>query len=161
MAKPSFCLEKLPLAISQLRSDNQIPTLDNVFYDGGQCRIFQASFSSDETWSIRVPLHEQVPQRAVIDFLRDEILILEKLKQNGFGWAPTLRGFSLSFENLVNYPFIALSWIPGKHLRWGTDFPTRPIRDKILAQLARMIVSLAECTNEYSKLNSLLLTEAY
>ncbi|KKK26186.1 hypothetical protein ARAM_000974 [Aspergillus rambellii] len=61
-------------------------------------------------------------------------------------WAAKLRGSSLTFENTVGYPFLALTWISGSPLLWSDDFPTRPLRDKVLNSVAVIHASLIECT---------------
>ncbi|KKK14735.1 hypothetical protein AOCH_001701 [Aspergillus ochraceoroseus] len=61
-------------------------------------------------------------------------------------WAAKLQGSSLTFENTVGYPFLALTWISGSPLLWSDDFPTRPLRDKVLNQVAVIHASLIECT---------------
>lgn len=52
----------------------------------------------------------------------------------------------LSSDNAVRYPFVVLTWIDGATLRWDENVPARAIRDKVLAQMAAIQVSLIECT---------------
>lgn len=149
-----FHPQNIPHAIAALhaRSDTQIPVLSAKFFDGGQCRIYKVDFSEGESWAVRIPLHVQnVPDEAMIGLLRTEIKILQELEAKGFRWAPRLQGSSLTFENSVGYPFIALSWVPGETLSWSLEHPARPIRDNILCQTASIIMSLIECTREQSK----------
>jgi hypothetical protein len=100
--------------------DTQVPVLDEKYFDGGQCRIYKVDFPDQESWAIRIPLHMQnVRREAIIDLLQGEILIVQELELKGFQWAPRLQGSSLTFENLVGYPFIALSWVSGESLSWS------------------------------------------
>ncbi|CEL04894.1 hypothetical protein ASPCAL06018 [Aspergillus calidoustus] len=133
MQQQSFYENTIPIAISQLRNDRQTPTLCRYF-DGGQCRVFRVTFPDGESWDVRVALFVRHASR--------------KLELEGFSWAARLQGCSLTFDNAIRYPFIALTWIPGRQLSWPDDFPTRPLRDKILEQVATMHVSLIECSKE-------------
>ena len=147
----TFHPENIPLAISAFRTDSEIPVLDPHYYDGGQCRIFKAVFSDGESWSVRIPIHvRSISQDVIINLLQGELNVLQKIEKTGFTWAPKLRGSSFTFANLVGFPFMVLSWIDGSPLRWTASHPSRPIRDKILAQLAGIQISLIECTQEES-----------
>jgi hypothetical protein len=149
---PVFHPQNIPRAIATLRSDGQVPVLNETYFDGGQCRIYKVDFPDKESWAIRIPLHiRNAPPEAIIDLLQGEILILEELEVKGFRWAPRLQGSSLTFENSVGYPFIALSWIAGESLSWSLEQPAQPIRDKILRKIASIMMSLIECTSEKSK----------
>lgn len=151
MHQQPFFKEKIPLAISQLRTDKQIPLL-NKHFDGGQCRVFKVDFVDGESWAIRVPLFVRHASRETIIHLIDsEARVLEELETKGFRWAAKLRGCSLTFDNAVGYPFLALTWISGSQLSWSDDFPTRPLRDKVLSQVAMIHASLIECTKETSR----------
>lgn len=72
--------------------------------------------------------------------------ILKLLEAKGFPWAPKPRGCSLAFDNPLKYPFIVLDWIEGDTLYWGEEFPSQPLRDKLLDQLAEIQMSLLERT---------------
>ncbi|KAE8353701.1 kinase-like domain-containing protein [Aspergillus coremiiformis] len=148
MQQQHFYEERIPFAISQLRSDKQVPTLTKHF-DGGQCRVFKVDFVGGESWAVRVPLFvRNASQDTIIHLIGSEVRALEELEIKGFWWAAKLRGCSLTFDNAVGYPFIALTWIPGSQLSWSDDFPTRPIRDKVLSQVAAIHASLIEYTKE-------------
>lgn len=141
------------LAVSQLRSDKQIPTL-RQYFDGGQCRVFKVTFADGESWAVRVPLFvRHASQDTIIHLLESEAQILEELETKGFPWAAKLRGRSLNFDNVIGYPFIALTWIPGSQLSWTDEIPTRTLRNKILHQVAMLHTSLIECTQETSMFN--------
>ncbi|KAK8150251.1 hypothetical protein G3M48_003317 [Beauveria asiatica] len=148
MQQQSLYENNIPIAISQLRSDKQIPTL-RQYFDGGQCRVFKVTFTDGESWAVRVPLFvHHASQDTLIQLLESEARILEELELTGFSWAARLRGCSLTFDNAIGYPFIALTWIPGSQLSWSDEFPTRPLRNKILDQVAMLHTSLIECTKE-------------
>ncbi|RJE19161.1 Phosphotransferase enzyme family [Aspergillus sclerotialis] len=152
MAHLSFHEENISFAISQFRSDQQLPNLSGHF-DGGQCRVFTVDFEDEESWAVRVPLFVRNASRdAVISLVQCEANVLRELENKGFRWAAKLRGCSLTFDNAVGYPFIALTWIPGSPLSWSEDFLTRPFRDKILSQVAMIHVSLIQCIKENGRL---------
>lgn len=154
MQQNSFYEKTIPIAISQLRRDRQIPIL-RQYLDGGQCRVFQVTFTDSESWAVRVPLFvRQAPQDTVIQLLESEARILEELELKGFSWAARLRGCSFTFDNAIRFPFIALTWIAGSQLLWSDEFPTQPFRNKILDQVATLHASLIECTKETSKFNA-------
>ncbi|KAL2812410.1 kinase-like domain-containing protein [Aspergillus granulosus] len=148
MQQQSFYENNIPIAISHLRNDRQIPTL-HQYFDGGQCRVFKVTFTDGESWAIRVPLFvRHASQNIVIQLLESEAQVLQELELKGFSWAPRLRGCSLTFNNAVRYPFLALTWIPGSQLSWSDGFPTQPLRNKTLDQIAMMHTSLIECSKE-------------
>ncbi|KAJ5394741.1 hypothetical protein N7509_006528 [Penicillium cosmopolitanum] len=148
MQQQSFYENTIPIAISQLRSDKEIPTF-RQYFDGGQCRVFKVTFADGESWAVRVPLFvHHASQDTVIQLLESEAHILEELEFKGFSWAARLRGRSLTFDNAIEYPFIALTWIPGSQLSWSDEIPTRTLRNKILYQVAVLHTSLIECTKE-------------
>lgn len=150
MQQQSFYEERIPIAISQLRPGHQVPTL-NGHFDGGQCRVFKVDFADGESWAVRVPLFLRHASREFIIYLVErEADVLEELERKGFRWVAKLRGHSPTFDNAVGYPFIAFSWTPGRQLSWLDDFPPRPIRDKVLSQVAVIHASLIECTKESS-----------
>ncbi|KAF1913309.1 hypothetical protein BDU57DRAFT_351133 [Ampelomyces quisqualis] len=145
----TFRSENLTAAISTFKSDGEIPTLNEQHWDGGQCRIFKVDFSNRESWSIRIPIHVHSEcQDTIIDILQDEQCILHELSRIGFPWAPKYHGSSLTFDNVVGFPFMALSWIEGSPLVWTPTHPPRPVRDKVLGQVAEIQLALIERTQE-------------
>lgn len=105
---------------------------------------------------MRIPLHVQInSQDAIINVLRDEQVVLQEIGKTTFAWAPKLHGSSLKFDNPVGFPFLALSWIGGTPLTWTADYPSRPVRDKVLAQIAEIQMSLIECTQDGNSIFSL------
>lgn len=129
----NFYEENIPFAISQLRPDKQVPALSKHF-DGGQCRVFKVDFADGESWAVRVPLFHHASRETVVGLIESEARVIEELGMKGFRWVAKLRGCSLTFDNAVGYPFLALTWISGSQLLWSDDFPTRPLRDKILTK---------------------------
>jgi hypothetical protein len=148
-------LQNLHVAISALRKDREIPTISQTQWDGGQCRIYKANFADGESWGVRIPIHVKTDSRDVIlELLGNEEERIEMISKTGCSWIPKLCASSLTFDNELEWPFIALSWIEGSPLCWSEDTPTRPLRNKVLEQLASIQVSLVERT----KSNSLLIT---
>lgn len=160
MQQRRFYEENILSAVSQLRTDSAAPALTKRF-DGGQCRVFKVDFADGESWAVRVPIFvRDASQDNIIDLLESEARVVEELERKNFRWAAKLRGCSLTFNNAVGYPFIALTWIPGSQLLWSDNFPERPLRDKVLSQIALIHASLIECTKEPSMSNAKLpLTE--
>lgn len=145
----NFHPENIPVAISAFRPGDEIPVLDIRSWNGGQCRIYKTYFSDGESWSVRIPIHVQGSSKdTIISILQGEQDVLEKIGSTGFPWAPKHHGSSFTFENEVGFPFMALSWIEGSPLRWTASYPPRPIRNKILRQVAEIQISLIECTRE-------------
>jgi hypothetical protein len=144
-----FCPENITSAISTFRPDGEVPVLNKKHWDGGQCRIFKVDFSNGESWSIRLPIHVQSDsQDTIISILQGEQNVLQELGQKNFPWAPKHHGSSFTFENLVGFPFMALSWIDGLPLLWTITDPPRPVRNKVLHQIAEIQMTLIECTKE-------------
>jgi hypothetical protein len=152
----TFHSENIPAAISTFLPNSEVPVLNERYMDGGQCRIFKVDFLNGESWSVRIPIHLQSDsQGAIINALRREQEVLQEIGGKYFPWAPKHHGSSLTFENVVGYPFIVLSWIEGSPLLWTANYPLRPIRNKILGQVAKIQMSLIEHTKENSIFSSL------
>ncbi|KAL4876158.1 hypothetical protein BJY04DRAFT_210812 [Aspergillus karnatakaensis] len=118
----------IPLAVSHLRSDNEIPATSRHF-DGGQCRVFKVEFADGESWAIRLPLFVRAPRETIFQLLESETHILTELETTGFQWAAKLRSCDFTFDNVVGVSFIALTWIPGSVT--ATEHFTRIIRNKL------------------------------
>ncbi|KAF1935922.1 hypothetical protein EJ02DRAFT_360414 [Clathrospora elynae] len=145
----TFYSENITAAISTFRPDGEVPVLNEQHWDGGQCRIFKVDFANGESWSVRIPIHVQSDsQDTIIGVLQGEQDVLQELGKTDFPWAPKHYGSSLTFENLVRFPFMALSWIEGSPLLWTPTDPPRPVRNKVLAQVAEIQMTLIECTKE-------------
>jgi aminoglycoside phosphotransferase (APT) family kinase protein len=98
---------------------------------------------------LRVPIHMQSDShQAITRVVEDEHNVLQELNKANFAWAPKLHGSSFTFENLIGFPFMALSWIEGSTLLWTMTDPPRPVRDKVLRQIAEIQMALIECTKE-------------
>lgn len=150
MQQQNFYEEGIPAAVSHLQPGHQVPTV-NGHFDAGQCRVFKVDFADGESWAVRVPLFLRHASREFIIYLVEhEADVLEELGKKEFRWVAKLRGHSATFDNAVGHPFIAYSWIPGRQLSWSDGFPPRPIRDKVLGQVAVIHASLVECTKESS-----------
>lgn len=147
----NFRPENIPTAISAFQPDGEVPVLNELHLEGGQCCIFKADFSDGESWSVRIPIHVQSDsQDVIINVLQAERDVLQEINRKGFRWAPKYLGSSFTFQNLVGFPFLALSWIEGSPLSWSPVDPPRPLRDKVLGQIAEIQMSLIECTKENS-----------
>lgn len=115
---------------------------------GKQCCVFVLSFSDGDTWAVRIPIHAQhLPPSSITYFVSEEVEILQTLQEKGFNWSPRLIAFDAGFDNLISFPYIVFSWIPGKPLQWSDSIPPeRKDRDKIIQQLMDIILELARCT---------------
>jgi hypothetical protein len=153
----TFCPEKIPAAISTFRSDQEVPVLNEQHFDGGQCRIFKVDFSDGASWSVRIPIHvKSDSQDTIVGVLQGEREVLEEIGGIGLPWVPKHYGSSLTFGNVVGFPFMALSWFEGSPLLWTTTEPPRPVRNKVLHQIAKIQLTLIEYTKDYSMFSTLL-----
>lgn len=148
--KQTFRWENIPAAVSALRADGQTPFLRDQVFEGGQCMVFRVDFSDGESWAVRVPIHMKNTPDTIKYALQAEARVLRQLEKTSFGWAPRYHGSSLTFDNPIGFPFIALGWIEGSPLTWTATEPPRPVRNRLLAQLAAIQISLVECTKEQS-----------
>jgi hypothetical protein len=78
--------------------------------------------------------------------VESEISILVRLARANFLWSPRPITYSLDFNNHLQYPYMILSWIDGKQLKWSDKTPTEAARDKVLRQLASITFELLRCT---------------
>ncbi|KAJ5697307.1 hypothetical protein N7488_010991 [Penicillium malachiteum] len=150
MEQPTFHEENIPLAVSEIRADGQVPVTSEQFA-GINYRVFKVEFTTNESWAIRVPLVSNLRRKYWSpDFLSymvdNEARILKELEEKGFGWAPRVRGHDSTFDNPIGCPFIAVTWLPGNYLEWAEESPQQPFRNKILEQPAEIHISLIECT---------------
>ncbi|TLS20665.1 uncharacterized protein PpBr36_10996 [Pyricularia pennisetigena] len=138
-------------AVMELGIDRSAPFVDSEF-SGGQCKIFKISFrdNDSESLAVRVPLHSSASglNDGLIDMIRAEWEILQKLEKKGFAWAPRCRSCSLTFDNLIKLPFLVYTWAHGSSPIWTEEVPSRPLRDKLLRQLAKIQVALIQSTLE-------------
>lgn len=150
----NFRPECIPTMISGFHPNGEVPVLDKTHFDGGQCRIYRVNFRDGTSWAVRIPIHvKSNHQDKIIAFFQGERDVLQEVNRIAFPWAPTLHGSSLSFNNLVGFPIIALSWVEGSPLSWSATFPCRPIRNKVLVQVAEIQRCLIERTIENSPFN--------
>lgn len=139
---------------SALRSDGKSATFcfdtnENPIFVG-QCLIYAVKFpDDDETWAIRIPLHEDgtLPPSAITSMVETEMDVLTELSKTGFRWSPRLIGGDSSFDNPIEHPYFVLSWVRGNPLQWTPAIPAEPEqRHKILRQLTDIQLDLAQCT---------------
>lgn len=144
---PDLSPEAIFAALSGLKVGGSDPFVDGEF-QGGECRIFKISFKDQSSLSVRVyhPLWKD--QQSILGNVHSEMEIFRKLESSGFRWVPRFRAASLTFDNPMLYPFMVLDWVDGATLQWKDDVPSRLIRDKVLAQLAEIQLSLISCTME-------------
>ena len=144
----NFRPQHLLAALSQIGINSHSLIIDGQF-QGGQCRIFKLSFDDHASISIRTPhLVDEADQEDMIATMQMEIHTFEKLEARGFCWSPKYLGASLTFKNPIGVPFIVLTWAEGEPLRMDDASLSRPLRNKILSQLALIQLSLIECTQE-------------
>ncbi|KAF2179623.1 hypothetical protein K469DRAFT_798262 [Zopfia rhizophila CBS 207.26] len=143
--------EAIPSAVLRFRHDGCRPkfrknTLVNPLY-GGQNLVFRLAFPDDTKWAVRMPIH--LPVASAISLIGEENALLRRLEESGFAWAPKLVGEELNCENPVGFPFTVYRWIPGMPLQWNDCIPSkREDRDKVIKQLAHILVSLISCTGK-------------
>ncbi|KAJ5712922.1 uncharacterized protein N7483_010103 [Penicillium malachiteum] len=101
----------------------------------------------EENIPLAVSQTEKGWSRDFLSYLVDnEVQNLKELEEKGFEWAPRLRGHDSTFDNPIGCPFIAVTWLPDKALKWTEESPQQPLRNKILEQLAEIHITLIECT---------------
>lgn len=115
---------------------------------GGQCTTYGVQFPDGSTSAVRVPLHLQDQSPEFITYLTEqEVSILKRLEECGFVWSPRVLAYDSGFDNLLNYPYMVVSWIEGKPLRWSYSVPaSNGIRQKVLRQMATILFELVSCT---------------
>ncbi|KEY64858.1 hypothetical protein S7711_10779 [Stachybotrys chartarum IBT 7711] len=124
-------------------------------YHGGQCCIYKLSFYPDlegrdqESLAVRMPLYMS-DDEGKLCVLKTEWQTLQELQRRGFAWSPKPLGCSLTFDNPVKHPFLVLTWAKGTNAHWHDNFPSRPVRDAFLKQLAMIQLSLLACTLDIS-----------
>jgi hypothetical protein len=149
--RQTFKVENIFTALSRLGISGEAPYLDGEFR-GGQCRVFKVSFQDAASLAVRVPLYMDNAggPDAKIEALQMELRNLQALEAKSFPWSPRCCGQSLTFDNAVEHPFLVLSWLDGVQLSWDENVPPRPVRDKVLEQMASIQLALIECTLEHS-----------
>ena len=139
--------EAICAALSGLKIGGSDSFVDSEI-QGGECRIFKISFKDHPSVSMRVnhPFHGS--QQDAVDNVDMETRIFRTLEAKGFPWSPRYRAASLTFDNPINYPFVVLDWAEGFPLKWDDSFPPQPIREALLAKLAKIQLSLVTYTLE-------------
>jgi aminoglycoside phosphotransferase (APT) family kinase protein len=117
---------------------------------GKQCWVYAVHFPDKVTWAVRIPAHTRhLPPEAITGTIEEEASILKRLERGGFTWSPKLVGYCSGFDNPIAFPYIVLTWIHGTPLCWTEKTPPcRGSRDKLLGQVGRILVELAECSQD-------------
>ncbi|KIH86482.1 hypothetical protein SPBR_08527 [Sporothrix brasiliensis 5110] len=146
--RPHLAVHNIAAAVSELGLGlgREPPSIETE-HRGGQCHVFQLTFKDKErdSLAVRVPLY-MPGDDAKIHALEAEVKTLQILEAKQFPWAPRCRGYSLTFANPIQHPFVVLTWIAGSPLQWDDHVPPPPLRERLLAQLASFQLSLVECT---------------
>lgn len=143
--------DNIPAAVSAFHPSRLIPEFsDDCFnkpFQGGQCTVYKVHFHDGKTWAVRVP--NRLDSQAAGCILAQENELLRCLNDVGFRWAPHFIGEALSCDNIVGFPFVVYEWIAGSPLEWSTSYPpTRKLRDKLIEQLAEVLLSLVSKTGK-------------
>ncbi|KAK2764992.1 hypothetical protein FQN54_008691 [Arachnomyces sp. PD_36] len=163
MASPrrTFDTTSILNIVNLLRADTAsasflFDTAENPF-SGGQCLIYVVGFPDGTTWGVRIPAHaSHLLPEVVTNEVKNEVSILKHLETAGFSWSPRVIGYDCSFNNLLEYPYMVLTWVHGKPLKWSDSVPVRrEDRRKVLSQMANIILELAESTRETSSTTAL------
>ncbi|KAH8889910.1 hypothetical protein GQ53DRAFT_184200, partial [Thozetella sp. PMI_491] len=112
---------------------------------GKQCMIYSLGFPNGDSWAVRIPsLMRHLPAAAIANYVEAEARILKDLEAAGFTFSPKLLGYSTAFDNPIGFPYLVLTWIEGRPLEWTSAVPARrDVRDKILRQMADVLLELA------------------
>lgn len=122
-------------------------------YVGTKCRIFRfrrlhGDGSTKGDVAVRVNHRVAKPPDAILDTVRYEAMMLQKLGKDGFPWAPRCVAASLTFENAVRYPFVVVTWAKGRKLEWSESEPSWAPRAYVLKQLYKIQLELVDLTLE-------------
>lgn len=120
----------------------------NTPFSGKQAHVYVVEFPDATQWAIRVPVHaSHLRPEGLADIVNSEVSILQKLQTVGFKWSPRLIAFDAGFNNAVRFPYIVLTWVPGKPLQWTNEIPARrEDRNKVIRQVMQMTTDLAYAT---------------
>lgn len=127
----------------------------NTPFSGKQAHVYVVEFPDATQWAIRVPVHaSHLGPEGLADIVNSEVSILQKLQIVDFKWSPKLIAFDAGFDNAIQFPYIVLTWVPGKPLQWTNEIPAqREDRNKVIRQVIQMTTDLAHATiseNAYS-----------
>ncbi|KAL1845130.1 hypothetical protein VTK73DRAFT_1064 [Phialemonium thermophilum] len=113
---------------------------------GKQCLIYVVQGIA--TCAVRIPVHlEHLPSEAISNYVDAEVSILRRLETSHFSWSPRVLGYDSGFNNPIKFPYMVLTWIDGKPLEWTESIPPQGhTRDKVLYQLANILLELVSCT---------------
>lgn len=149
-----FHPENIPSTVTGLRNDGTaasfyLGTADRPL-SGKQCVVYAVRFPDAATWAVRVPVHaSHLPPEVITNLVETEVSILKRLQASGFSRSPRLLGYNSGFDNPIGFPYLVFSWFEGTQLEWSDTIPPeREIRNKILRQMADIILELADCTQE-------------
>ncbi|TAQ85582.1 hypothetical protein B7494_g6087 [Chlorociboria aeruginascens] len=132
-------------------------------YHGKRSQIYVVNFPDETTWAMHVPVHAiREGAEAISSSVEHEVTMLQVLRFRGFVWAFPLVGYDPTFDNEIQFPYIITSWVSGVQLIWNDNEPAARVdRDKILVQLAHVIVDLAGASHAQGNISSLgYLTDA-
>ncbi|KAM5477016.1 hypothetical protein MauCBS54593_000287 [Microsporum audouinii] len=150
----SFCPGNIPIAIRRFRNDDELAqfrsnTLTQPL-SGGHCQVYRLGFSDDVDWAVRIPIHlSSCSEEEVVSVLMTEIKTLKDLEDCQFPWSPRVIGYDITFDNAIGFPFLVLTWIPGEPLSWTATTPRKRMdRERVVDQIAKIILSLISCTRK-------------
>lgn len=120
----------------------------NTPFSGKQAHVYVVEFPNATQWAIRVPVHaSHLGPEGLADIVNSEVSILQKLQTAGFKSSPRLIAFDVGFNNAIRFPYIVLTWVPGKPLQWTNEIPARrEDRNKVIRQVMQMTTDLAYAT---------------
>ena len=116
-----------------------LDTAHNPFR-GGENVIFVVEDSRQSRIAIRVPRLEgpYAAQVVKVEALHRRAIEHEKVAQ-----IQQMIGYSTSYQNPVQSPFVALKWVDGEHLQWNDSRPA-DVRDrnKVIHAIAQISMDL-------------------
>ncbi|KAL5606855.1 uncharacterized protein BROUX77_004048 [Berkeleyomyces rouxiae] len=106
--------------------------------------------TSRQRYSLRIPTHlSHHSKDDIVRAVQHQVGLLRRLADSGFSWSPRLMAESTEFDNPLGSPYMVVGWIEGRPLRWNDTSPSdRRLRNKVLWQMADIILELAMCTQE-------------
>jgi hypothetical protein len=142
--------------ITSLRNDGTAASLclgtAKCTLSGEQCLLYVVRFPDGAMWAVRIAVHtSHLQPEPVASYVKTEVSTRKRLEMSWFSWSLRLLGYDSGFDNHIGYPYSVLRWIEGTPLEWSDMSPrNREKGNKILHQMADIILEVAHCTKESS-----------
>ncbi|KAJ5166677.1 uncharacterized protein N7482_005458 [Penicillium canariense] len=137
------------------RADGSIPSFTAeagpLPYIGNHYTIYPVQYPDGTRVAVRVPIdiYSRDTLQTMLALMKAEANTLNLLARCKFAWSPRVLYYTTTFDNPLGRPYMVCTWIDGKQLEWSETFPAESEnRQKILAQVARIMFDLVVCTQK-------------